>query len=179
MEKLPHQYRDELVNKLKEIRNSDPENPEVAKAKAQGYLQAKKETREYQLEYELKNIKLPFEWGPELGKMSWKDASQRVTELTEDLKEGEKPWRLPTREEWDKVVEPYMKQLSLRTSGKGTYDAFARAVEFVRQKNNLREGGCYWLSEPYQSCCMDDNRYHGIHTYYHGYGDDAFVKCVR
>lgn len=44
MEKLPHQeYRDELAGKLKEIRNSDTENPEVAKAKAEGYLEAMRE----------------------------------------------------------------------------------------------------------------------------------------
>jgi hypothetical protein len=48
MEKQPHQeYRDELADKLKEIRNSDEENPEIVKAKAQGYLDAKKETEEY------------------------------------------------------------------------------------------------------------------------------------
>lgn len=49
MEKYPQQeYRDELADKLKEIRNSDPENPQVAKAKAVGYLEAKKETGEYE-----------------------------------------------------------------------------------------------------------------------------------
>ncbi len=48
MEKLPHQeYRDDLADKLKEIRNSDPENPELAKAKAQGYLQGRKEDKFY------------------------------------------------------------------------------------------------------------------------------------
>jgi acyl-coenzyme A thioesterase PaaI-like protein len=48
MEKLPHQeYRDELADKLKEIRNSDTENSEIVKAKAQGFLDAKKETPEY------------------------------------------------------------------------------------------------------------------------------------
>jgi phenylalanyl-tRNA synthetase beta subunit len=46
MEKLPYQeYRDDLASKLREIRNSDKENPEVAKAKAQGYLIAIKETQ--------------------------------------------------------------------------------------------------------------------------------------
>ena len=48
MEKQPHkEYRDELANKLKEIRNSGSENPEIDKAKAQGYLDAKKDTQEY------------------------------------------------------------------------------------------------------------------------------------
>lgn len=51
MEKLPHEeYRDELADKLKDIRNSDPENPEIAKAKAEGYLEAKKETEEYHIQ---------------------------------------------------------------------------------------------------------------------------------
>jgi hypothetical protein len=48
MEKQPHQeYRDDLANKLKEIRNSDQENSEVAKVRAEGYLEAKSETSEY------------------------------------------------------------------------------------------------------------------------------------
>lgn len=46
MEKQPHQeYRDDLADKLKEIRNSDPENPKFAKGKARGYLDAKKEQK--------------------------------------------------------------------------------------------------------------------------------------
>ncbi len=49
MEKQPHhqEYRDTLADKLTEIRNSDTENPEIAKAKAQGYLDAKKEDPVY------------------------------------------------------------------------------------------------------------------------------------
>ena len=48
MEKQPHQeYRNELADKLKEIRNSDEKNPDVAKAKAHGYLDAKRESEEY------------------------------------------------------------------------------------------------------------------------------------
>ena len=48
MEKLPHQeYRDDLATKLREIRNSDPEEPKLAKAEAEGFLDAKRETSEY------------------------------------------------------------------------------------------------------------------------------------
>jgi len=48
MEKLPHQeFRDDLADKLREIRNSDEENADEAKAKAAGYLMAKQETGEY------------------------------------------------------------------------------------------------------------------------------------
>jgi predicted acylesterase/phospholipase RssA len=45
MEKQPN--RNELAGKLKEIRNSDEENPEKAKAKAQGYLEAMQTTDKY------------------------------------------------------------------------------------------------------------------------------------
>lgn len=40
-------YRDDLAGKLNEIRNSNPENKDAARAKASGYLDAKKETEEY------------------------------------------------------------------------------------------------------------------------------------
>lgn len=49
MEKQPFQkFRDDLADKLNGGRNSDEENPELARAKTQGYLEAKKETEEYQ-----------------------------------------------------------------------------------------------------------------------------------
>ncbi|MBU3668930.1 MAG: hypothetical protein FGM57_03100 [Candidatus Taylorbacteria bacterium] len=53
MEK-PHQeeYRDEIADRLREIRSSDSENPELAQAKAQGYLMAIQETEKYQKEEE-------------------------------------------------------------------------------------------------------------------------------
>lgn len=48
MEKLDGQkYRDELAQKIKEIRNSDSENQEVSKAKAEGYLEGSQESSEY------------------------------------------------------------------------------------------------------------------------------------
>ena len=40
-----------------------------------------------------------LEWGPELGKMSWNDAQVKIAELNAGLAEGEKPWRLPTKDE--------------------------------------------------------------------------------
>ncbi len=52
MEK-PNEYRNELADKLREIRNSDEENPEKARAKAEGYLEAKKETHDYQIADEI------------------------------------------------------------------------------------------------------------------------------
>ena len=46
------------------------------------------------------NIEKPkIEWGPELGRMSWDRAQIEITELNSGLKDGEKPWRLPTKDE--------------------------------------------------------------------------------
>jgi len=44
MEQAPKLNRKELADKLKDIRNSDPENPKAGREKAQGYLEAKQET---------------------------------------------------------------------------------------------------------------------------------------
>ena len=40
-----------------------------------------------------------LEWGPELGQISWDDAQEKIVELNAKLAEGEKPWRLPTKDE--------------------------------------------------------------------------------
>ena len=41
-----------------------------------------------------------LEWGPELGQMSWDNAQTKIAELNSGLAEGEKPWRLPTADEF-------------------------------------------------------------------------------
>lgn len=49
MEKSKHQeYRDHLADKLKGLRSSDDEHSDLSRSKAEGYLEAKKETDEYQ-----------------------------------------------------------------------------------------------------------------------------------
>jgi len=41
-----------------------------------------------------------LEWGPELqGSISYGTAQEEITELNTGLSEGEKPWRLPTKDE--------------------------------------------------------------------------------
>ena len=40
-----------------------------------------------------------LEWGPELGRMSYKDALVKITELNLKLRKGESLWRLPTADE--------------------------------------------------------------------------------
>ncbi|MEI6191447.1 MAG: DUF1566 domain-containing protein [bacterium] len=40
-----------------------------------------------------------LEWGPDLGRMSWNEVQVKITDLNSKLAEGEKNWRLPTRDE--------------------------------------------------------------------------------
>lgn len=109
MEKIPHQeYRDELAEKLVEIRNSDLENPEIAKAKAQGYLLAKKESDLYvdsktshisQNKYEayqaevsayadrLKHDLVQLQQDPEIG-FIFENAEVKVLDAQDSFKEG-------------------------------------------------------------------------------------------
>jgi hypothetical protein len=40
-----------------------------------------------------------LEWGPTIGSMDWRDTQIYIEELNRNLAEGEKPWRLPTKDE--------------------------------------------------------------------------------
>jgi len=121
MEKQPHQeYRDELADKLKEIRNSDPENPEVAKAKAIGYLDAKQETEEYQVAKERYSNTVEIngqkiEIGPAVGRLGEKFQSRYVELQIENwnkrLSSGESPWRLFTNNELEEISKSIKKIL--------------------------------------------------------------------
>lgn len=93
MEKGPHQeYRDDLAAKLREIRNSDSENSEIAKAKASGYLDSEKNKDEYikSKKYHQKYIENHiFENAP---------AEQRVDKVLEKIRK-ERTEALVSREE--------------------------------------------------------------------------------
>ena len=80
----PQEYRDELAEKLKDIRGSDKENPELAKAKAQGYLEAKKETEEYEIakKHGIYNHELP-----QVTKIYKEGESRRLEELNSQLEQ--------------------------------------------------------------------------------------------
>ena len=230
MEKQPHQeYRDELANKLKDIRNSDPENPEIAKAKAQGYLDAKRETEEYteskdkhqqpegpefekpktlgyweainerkhqekismiekakaEAAKDLEDRKLSFEFGPELGVATFDGAREKVDELNKTLKEGEKPWRVPTEQEWSEVVRPLYKYLSI-AGGNHYGEENEKICEQIRRKYNLQPL-VYWTSNTngaLKGTRWEDAGYYvnmkicyiGVDAYK---GSDFMVRCVR
>lgn len=116
-------YRDDLAAKLQEIRKSDEDRPDLSRAEARGYLNAKQETKDYQVEEKehkkqiineqllkhgqpevpqdsSENIEASkLEWGPDLGEVSVYDIKGKVEELNAGLMKGEKTWRLPSLDE--------------------------------------------------------------------------------
>jgi hypothetical protein len=47
-----------------------------------------------------------LEVGPNLGELSWDDMNESVEKLNKTLNEGEKPWRILTKEEYDELMKP-------------------------------------------------------------------------
>ncbi len=141
MEKQPHQeYRDDLADKLKKIRNSDQKNPEIAKSKAQGYLAAKQETEEYQEAREIKLDKLSFEFGHELGKEDWYGAILKKNDLNERMGTGENRWRFPSEYDWLEVFKAY------KVAEKACLpkELLEQIIQDIKKKHGL-EHDYYWL----------------------------------
>lgn len=95
-------------------------------------------------------IKLSFEWGPELEKMGWDKAQEKIAELNEMLGEGERPWRLPTKEEWLEVFKP-LAEVTEKIDKKGGWskideERFENVIKRIIRENNLKSDDSYWSS---------------------------------
>lgn len=168
MEKFdPKEYRDDLAESLTSKRNLGKDGKELAKEQ----LNIEKETIEYKrakIEHKadilteksgkesVESSKL--EWGPELGQMSWNNAQTKIDNLNKKLGKGEKPWRLPTK---DELVAEFSKTDS-------TPAGF--------------QSGCYWSGTTHPG--YSDGAY--IVLMYNGNVDDGNkgfpnvrVRCVR
>jgi hypothetical protein len=108
------------------------------------------ENPEVKEELENSEIKLSFEWGPELGRMSWNDTQEKIAELNETLGEGERPWRLPTKEEWLEVVKPLAAVTEKIDKKKGwskiDEERSENAIKRIIRENNLKTNNSYWSS---------------------------------
>jgi len=108
----PQEYRDDLAKSLVTKRGLGEDGRELAKDQ----LELEKDTVEYkraEIQHKEDNLiakeeksdkaesieSSKLEWGPELGQMSWNTAQSKIEKLNKDLKKGEKPWRLPTKDE--------------------------------------------------------------------------------
>jgi len=99
-----------------------------------------------------------LEWGPELGQMSWDKAIKEIEQLNNNLKDGEKPWRLPTTKE---LLDESKKNVLNRTSFLG--DNYWSADIPGRSKDYA----CFvTFFESTDSC--DEKKY-----------TDYYVRCVR
>ena len=47
-----------------------------------------------------------FELGPFFGKKSWDDMNEMITDVNSTLTEGEKPWRIFNKKEYDEIFRP-------------------------------------------------------------------------
>lgn len=120
---------------------------------------------------------ISFEWGPELGKMKWDEAQKKIESFNKTLKEGEKPWRLPTKEELLEVIKPFTE---FKKKG-ATQKELDKILKEIRQKHNLRPVG-YWSSTTHadnSDSAWFVGMYYG-NVYYDNKGsDDILVRCVR
>ena len=107
------EYRDGLAESLKTKRDLGEDGKELAKDQ----LELEKDTVEYkraEIQHKEDNLvakkekaeegaesieSSKLEWGPDLGQLSWNTAQVKIEKLNKDLKKGEKPWRLPTKDE--------------------------------------------------------------------------------
>lgn len=119
---------------------------------------------------------LSFEWGPELGQMSWTEALEKISELNKTLKEGETLWRLPAKEEWLEVIEPFTEAYSKGTSS----EELSKILEEIRQKYNLQPD-FYWSSNT-RAGGSDYAWFVNMHygTVDHGGKNTKFfVRCIK
>jgi hypothetical protein len=189
MEKQPHQeYRDELADKLKEIRNSDAENPEIAKAKAQGYLDAKQETEEYKTakESHVNTVEIngqKIELGPVIGRLGEKFVSRlvenHIDNINRRLKPGESPWRLLTRKELEEINRTIREILD--TENMSEEERIEKAKKYLNELG-LVFGDSYWFDkgdisnfDGNRECWNSENGF--FQPLYSTY--KAYIKCVR
>ncbi len=77
----PEKYRKELADKLRGMRNSDPENSEIARAKAQGHLDAKKENEDYKEAEKYSHAPLPTKRKLEEKKLFLEDLNKKLSDF--------------------------------------------------------------------------------------------------
>jgi hypothetical protein len=133
----PQEYRHDLAESLTKKRDFGEEGRELAKEQ----LDLEKGTIEYkraEIQHKEENLiakgRIPtpdaenievskLEWGPELGKMLYDDGQAKIAELNTKLTEGEKAWRLPTK---DELVARFEKTNSTPTDEKYYWSSTTR-----------------------------------------------------
>jgi hypothetical protein len=114
MEKLPHQeYRDDLAHKLKEIRDAGPESEDpkskITRAKAEGFLEAKQETKKYKKHEGSQIYYRQKKYDEEQYDKEWELMRKKIDEKIEDilasLNNEDKAYVTSHREVLKKMIE--------------------------------------------------------------------------
>jgi hypothetical protein len=121
---------EELFAKAKELKEKLNDLREQAK------LKENKEKGIYQIEINGEKLEL----GPTLGPMAWNEIPEKIDELNKSLKKDEKPWRVLTKEEFERMWEKVGK---MRNEG----SLLKENIESLGFKYNE----LYWSSSNYSS----------------------------
>jgi hypothetical protein len=118
-----------------------------------------------------------FELGPNLGELTWDDMNEKIAELNKTLANGEKPWRVFTREEYYEL-ERRINSI-LNNKGLSAEERSTKSNEFIISLG-FESGKRYWSSTKYidkNSACYwgtDDGSISGVDK-----GFKLSVKVVR
>ena len=159
MEKLPHQeYRDDLAKKLKEIRDAGPESEdpksEITRAKAEGYLEAKKEGDYYKhyekIKIEKHERKLLKEKGSELERAHNKEIQKSIKDyLTPFLEKKSKDYDVT----WDGKYS-----VDLAIENKNLIQPFGLVIHLTLHNMENLEVPDYLIPSPSQRLVMGGGR---------------------
>jgi len=100
------------------------------------------------------------EWGPDLGRMDWNKANTKIDKMNEKLKEGEKKWRLPTRDELQDELNKTDSKVSFK---RGQFDYY-----WASNTNPHSRCFAYLVTAMTNDIVMEDKE-----------NDNPRVRCVR
>lgn len=117
------------------------------------------------------------ELGPDLGLSAWTDIERKLDELNASLKEDEKPWRIPTKSEFEEIGRPIQEIWSSNLSKE---EKEKQAKEYI-ETLGFAWGGFYWSRTEFAD---NSGSAWGWSTSYGSVGDfdkryEGLVRCVR
>jgi hypothetical protein len=122
-----------------------------------------------------------FELGPYLGELNWDDMNKKVAHLNSRLRDGEKPWRILTKDEFGKLGEPIKAIWNLDRKGISNEE---RAAEMNKYLNDIGfKAGKYWTGEEISDTMGSTNAWvwttasGHVNNYYKIY--EFIGRCVR
>lgn len=129
-------------------------------------------------EEKIEAIEFNFEIGPELGEMSWDEAITKINDLNATLQTRDKKWRLPTKDEFNRLGKPIVEIMSVehfslieqgnQTDRIGKYLNKSVFSNYAYYWSNDGGEKFAWRWSPYTGECVETNKKAECH-----------VQCVR